>query len=136
MDLKDKLLSSFLAFENQVDLDSPVHEIRSEALKNFELKGFPTKKEEAWKYTSLNALQKTDFSIFPKELNTLEYKEVKKYFLHEVDTYKIVFIDGVYSSYLSETTHDGVDVCLLSAAFSKPVYRETIEKHFNGFDVA
>ena len=131
MDLKDKLLSSFLAFENQVDLDSPVHEIRSEALKNFELKGFPTKKEEAWKYTSLNALQKTDFSIFPKELNTLEYKEVKKYFLHEVDTYKIVFIDGVYSSYLSETTHDGVDVCLLSAAFSKPVYRETIEKHFN-----
>ena len=111
MDLKEKLLSSFLAFENIVDLDNPVHDIRSSAIKNFEQKGFPNKKEEAWKYTSLNALQKVDFSIFPKEENTLEYKEVKKYFLHEVDTYKIVFIDGVYSSYLSEPTHDGVDVC-------------------------
>jgi len=131
MDLKDKLLSSFLAFENTVDLDNPVHEVRSQALKNFEEKGFPNKKQEAWKYTSLNKLQKVDFSIFPKEENTLEYKEVKRYFLHEVDTYKIVFIDGVYSSYLSETTHDGVDVCLMSSAFNKPMYRQIIEAYFN-----
>jgi len=131
MDLKEKLLSSFLAFENNVDLDSPVHDIRSSAIKNFEEKGFPNKKEEAWKYTSLNALQKIDFSIFPKEEETLEYKDVKKYFLHEVDTYKIVFIDGVYSSYLSETTHDGVDVCLMSAALTKPRYKQIIDVYFN-----
>lgn len=97
-----------MAFENIVDLDHPIHDIRSEAIKNFETKGFPSKKEEAWKYTSLNSLQKVDFSIFPKEENALEYNQVKKYFLHEIDTYKIVFIDGIYSSYLSETTHDGV----------------------------
>src|SRR5690606_33691735 len=93
-------------------------------------KGFPSKKEEAWKYTSLNSLQKVDFSIFPKEETTLEYKDVKKYFLHEIDTYKIVFVDGVYSSYLSETTHDGVDVCLMSSAFSKPMFRQVIEVYF------
>ncbi|SNY95131.1 Fe-S cluster assembly protein SufD [Flagellimonas pacifica] len=131
MDLKDKLLSSFIAFENNVDLDNPVHEVRSEAIKNFEEKGFPSKKEEAWKYTSLNNIQKVDFSVFPKQENTLEYKEIKKYFLHEIDTYKIVFVDGVYSSYLSETTHDGVDVCLMSAAFSKPMYKQIIELYFN-----
>ncbi|RUA13023.1 MAG: Fe-S cluster assembly protein SufD [Flavobacteriia bacterium] len=131
MDLKEKLVSSFLAFEDSVDLDHPVHEVRSEAIKNFEAKGFPSKKEEAWKYTSLNSLQKVDFSIFPKEETTLEYKDVKKYFLHEIDTYKIVFVDGVYSSYLSETTHDGVDVCLMSSAFSKPMFRQVIEVYFN-----
>ncbi|WP_422349707.1 Fe-S cluster assembly protein SufD [Flagellimonas sp.] len=131
MDLKDKLLSSFIAFENNVDLDNPIHEVRSEAIKNFEEKGFPSKKEEAWKYTSLNNLQKVDFSVFPKQENTLEYKDIKKYFLHEIDTYKIVFVDGVYSSYLSETTHDGVDVCLMSAAFSKPMYKQIIELYFN-----
>ncbi|MDC6361989.1 MULTISPECIES: Fe-S cluster assembly protein SufD [Flavobacteriaceae] len=131
MDLKDKLLSSFLAFENNVDLENPVHEIRSEAIKNFEEKGFPSKKEEAWKYTSLNSLQKVDFSIFPKQENTLEYKDIKKYFLHEIDTYKIVFVDGVYSSYLSETTHDGVDVCLMSSAFTKPMFRQVIDVYFN-----
>ncbi|MGB5172719.1 Fe-S cluster assembly protein SufD [Eudoraea sp.] len=131
MDLKDKLISSFLAFENNIDVDHPIHDIRSEAIKNFEDKGFPTKKQEAWKYTSLNNLQKTDFSIFPKETNALEYKDVKRYFLHEIDTYKIVFIDGVYSSFLSETTHDGVDICLMSAALTKPIYKEVIDKYFN-----
>ncbi|MEM9363196.1 MAG: Fe-S cluster assembly protein SufD [Bacteroidota bacterium] len=131
MDLKDKLLSSFLAFENNMDLNSPVHEVRSEAIKNFENKGFPSKKEEAWKYTSLNSLQKVDFSIFPKKESTLEYKDIKKYFVHEIDTYKIVFVDGVYSSYLSETTHDGVDVCLMSAALTKPQYRQVIDVYFN-----
>merc|ERR1712146_803342 len=98
---------------------------------NFETKGFPTKKDEAWKYTSLRGLEKIDFCIFPKHETTLEYKDVKKYFLHEIDTYKIVFVDGVYSSYLSETTHDGVDVCLMSSAFSKPMFKQVIEVYFN-----
>ncbi len=131
MDLKEKLVSSFMAFENNVDLDNPIHDIRSEAIKNFETKGFPSRKEEAWKYTSLNSLQKVDFSIFPKEENALEYNHVKKYFLHEIDTYKIVFIDGIYSSYLSETTHDGVDICLMSSALTKPMYKPVIDVYFN-----
>ncbi len=131
MDLKDKLISSFIAFEDNINVNDPVHDIRSEAIKNFELKGFPSKREEAWKYTSLNSLQKIDFSVFPKEEKALEYKDIKKYFLHEIDTYKIVFIDGVYSSYLSETTHDGVDVCLMSSALTKPMYRQIIELYFN-----
>ncbi|WP_373519747.1 Fe-S cluster assembly protein SufD [Pricia sp.] len=131
MDLKDKLISSFMAFENNVDVEHSVHDVRTAAMKNFESKGFPSKKEEEWKYTSLNSLQKTDFSIFPREENTLEYKDVKKYFIHEIDSYKIVFVDGIYSSYLSETTHDGVDICLMSAALTKPMYKQVIDVYFN-----
>ena len=131
MDLKEKLVSSFLAFENQIDIDTPVHDIRSEALKNFEEQGFPSKKEEAWKYTSLKSVLKHDFSVFPKQENTIEYRDVKKYFIHDIDTYKIVFIDGKYSSHLSQTTHDGIDVCLMSSALNKPKYRLIIENYFN-----
>ena len=36
MDLKEKLISSYFAFEEQVDTDSEIHDIRSEAIKNFE----------------------------------------------------------------------------------------------------
>ena len=131
MDLKEKLVSSFLAFENRVDIDSYVHDVRSEAIKVFEEKGFPSKKEEAWKYTSLNKILKEDYSVFPKQENALEYKDVKEYFIHDIDTYKIVFIDGKYSSHLSETTHDGIDVCLMSSALNKPKYRLVIENYFN-----
>ena len=38
MDLKEKLVSSFFAFEDGMDLDHPVHEERSHAIKNFETK--------------------------------------------------------------------------------------------------
>ena len=131
MELKDKLISSFIAFEGQVDMDSPIHEIRSEAIKVFEEKGFPSKKDEAWKYTSLNALLKNDYSVFPKKEIALDFKDIKKYFIHEIDSYKIVFIDGIYSSHLSETTHEGLDACLMSAALSKPKYKIIIENYFN-----
>ncbi|RIA10997.1 iron-regulated ABC transporter permease protein SufD [Flavobacteriaceae bacterium MAR_2010_72] len=131
MDLKEKLVSSFLAFENQVDVDSPIHDVRSEAIKTFEEKGFPSKKEEAWKYTSLNTILKHDYSVFPKQENALEFSDVKKYFIHDIDSYKIVFIDGKYTSHLSQTTHDSMDVCLMSAALAKPKYRLVIENYFN-----
>ncbi|SFN43854.1 Iron-regulated ABC transporter permease protein SufD [Bizionia echini] len=131
MELKDKLVSSFMAFEDRIDIDSPVHDIRSEAIKAFETKGFPSKKDEAWKYTSLNSILKHDYSVFPKQENALDYQDVKKYFIHDIDTYKIVFIDGKYSSYLSQTTHEGIDVCLMSSALNKPKYRLIIENYFN-----
>lgn len=131
MELKDKLLASFMAFEEKIDTHSELHEVRSNAIKNFENKGFPTKKVEAWKYTSLNAILKNDFSVFPKKDNAIEFKDVKKYFLHEIDTYKVVFIDGIFSSFLSSTTHEGLDVCLMSSALTKPKYKMVIDNYFN-----
>lgn len=131
MELKEKLISSFMAFEESVDVHADLHNARTEAIKNFEAKGFPTKKEEAWKYTSLNSVLKNDFSVFPKTENAIEFADVKKYFLHEIDTYKVIFIDGKFSSFLSSTTHDGLDVCLMSSALTKPKYKMVIDEYFN-----
>lgn len=131
MDLKEKLVSSFMAFEEKIDTSSELHDVRTNAIKTFETKGFPSKKEEAWKYTSLNAILKNDFSVFPKQENAVEFATVKKYFLHEVDTYKVIFIDGKFSSFLSATTHEGIDVCLMSSALTKPKYKMVIDEYFN-----
>ncbi|WP_178986542.1 Fe-S cluster assembly protein SufD [Winogradskyella helgolandensis] len=131
MSLKEKLVSSFMALEDTVDVNSSIHDIRTEAIKNFEVEGFPTKRQEDWKYTSLNSILKHDYSVFPKNENALEFKDIKKYFIHEIDSYKIIFIDGKYSSHLSQTTHDGLDVCLMSAALTKPKYKVIIDNYFN-----
>lgn len=131
MALKEKLISSFMAFEERVNADEELHEIRTSAIKIFEDKGFPTKKDEAWKYTSLNSLLKHNFSVFPKSEVSIGIADVKRFFIDETDTYKVVFVNGVFNSFLSSTTHDGIDVCLLSSAISKPKYREIVDKHFN-----
>jgi Fe-S cluster assembly protein SufD len=129
--LKEKLLSSFMAFEEQINLHFDLYNIRTAAIKNFENKGFPTKKEEAWKYTSLNTVLKNDFTVFPKHESAIEFADIKKYFLHEIDTYKLIFVDGKFSSFLSATTHDGLDVCTMSSALTKSKYEAVITQYFN-----
>ncbi|PZD78544.1 Fe-S cluster assembly protein SufD [Mesonia sp. K7] len=131
MDLKEKLVSSFFAFEEQVDVNHSVHQIRTDALKEFEHLGFPSRKEEDWKYTSLNKVLKEDYSLFPKKDSSLEYNDIKKYLIHDLDTYRIVLIDGIYSSHLSSTTHDKIDVCLMSSALSKSKFKPLIDNYFN-----
>ncbi len=131
MKLKEKLLSSYLAFEENIDLENDIHNIRDEAIKFFEHSGFPHKKQEAWKYTSLNSILKEDYSIFPKKEETIEYRDIKKYCIHDIDTYQIVFVDGIYASHLSQTTHDKFDACLMSSALNKAKYKPIIKKYFN-----
>ena len=101
MELKEKLLDSHLAFEQQSEVNEIVQNKRSSALRIFQEKGFPTKKIEAWKYTSLNSILNKDYVLFPRTDSNIELKKVKQYFLHDIDTYKIVFIDGIYSPFLS-----------------------------------
>ena len=129
--LKEKLLSSFIAFENQTNIDSYVHDIRSEAIKQFESIGFPNKKLENWKYTSLKNLLNTDYTVLPEINNVLEFKNIKKYLIDDIDSYKIIFVDGKYCSHLSETTHEGMDICILSAALTQSKYELIIENYFN-----
>lgn len=127
--LQDKLVSSFILFENSLGeaADSPVHQLRQEGMRIFEQKGFPTKKDEEWKYTNLRPVAKHDYRIFPQTEVHLEYKDVKRYFLNDIDTYKVVFVDGVYSSWLSQTTHQGADVCTFSNALRK--YRNVVDEY-------
>ena len=71
--LKEKLLSSFIAFEDQKDMVIYVHWIRIKAIKTFDKEGSPNKKLENWKYTSLNKTLNHDYKLFPSEPKPLEF---------------------------------------------------------------
>ena len=92
-----------MAFEASLNGHSktPVHKIRSEAFDRFEKLGFPTQKNEEWKYTSLIPITKRDYSFTPNSDEALEYRDVKQYLVHEIDSYRIVFVDGMFSSWMS-----------------------------------
>ena len=51
--------------------------------------------------------------------------------IDDVESYKIIFVDGKYSSHLSETTHDGMDICILSSALNQTKYDLLIENYFD-----
>tara|TARA_Y100000813_G_C24162158_1_gene352549 strand:+ start:1938 stop:3254 length:1317 start_codon:yes stop_codon:yes gene_type:complete len=129
--LKEKILSSFLAFENEKDIDSYVHSIRSKAIKKFESEGFPTKKLESWKYTSLKRALKYDYKLFPSQKDIIDFKDIQDYLINDIESYKIVFVNGKYYSNLSETTHEGMDICILSSALTQSKYDLIIENYFD-----
>lgn len=131
--LKDKLVSSYMVMEqelNNADI-AAVGEIRQDALHFFEQNGFPTKRDEEWKYTNLKPILKHDYKLLPKTDEAIEFKDVKRYFLNDVDTYRLVFINGVYSSWLSKTTHQGYDICTFSSALKR--FKEDVETHFSQY---
>ena len=97
MSLKDKLVSSFLAFELDADINSSIHEIRSKSIKDFEKIGFPDRKHEDWKYTPIKKVLNEDLKIFSKRRHLLDFDKVKDFFISGIESYKIVFIDGIIS---------------------------------------
>ncbi len=129
--LKDTLESSFIVFENDLngEAHSPIHKIRQQAFQRFEKMGFPTKRDEEWKYTNLKPILKPNFRIFPGTENSIDFAHIKKYFLSDLDSYKLVFVDGVFSSWLSETTHDKFDICTFSSMLTK--YQDVATRYFN-----
>ena len=131
--LKDKIASTYVVLENE--LNNPnlaaISQKRQQAIEHFQRVGFPTKRNEEWKYTSLKPVLKHDFKLLNETNEDIEFKDVKRYFLNEIDTYKLVFINGVFSSWLSNTTHHGYDVCTFSSALKR--FQPIVEKNFGQY---
>ena len=98
MNLKEKWVAAFEAFPHKDDI---LKDIRKEALSFFAEKGFPHKKVEAWKYTSLSNLQATDYSLWQPIHNktTLSPEVLHKYAI--ADCYQLVFVNGYYCPEMS-----------------------------------
>ena len=131
MSLKEKMVSSFLAFELDTDINSKVHDIRTKSIKDFEKIGFPTRKNEYWKYTPIKKVLDDKLTIFKKKRHLIEFEKVKDFFLGGIESYKIVFIDGVFDPLWSDTTHKGVDICIMSSILENKKYEDLISKYYN-----
>ena len=127
MDLKEKWVASFEAFPHKDDI---LKDIRKEALSFFAEKGFPHKKIEAWKYTSLSKLQATDYSLWQpvNEKATLSAEVLHEYSIK--DCYSLVFVNGFYCAEMSSKEIAGVTITPLLEALHKGG-EAFISKYFN-----
>jgi len=81
--------------------DGSVHNLKKEAFKSFKAQGFPTPKEEAWKYTNLSELTASDF--VRAERSVISSPEIISAYLPEgLDSHCIVFVNGFYDEKLSQ----------------------------------
>ncbi len=66
-----------------------------------------------------------------KQKKQLDLKRLKEYLINEIESYTLIFVDGVFSSFLSDTTHEDCDVCVLSSALTRPKYKMVVDNYFN-----
>lgn len=105
MKLQDKLSQSFEALCGQLTgLESvDLLDLRAQSFDYFESQGFPTNKDEEWKYTSLNRIIKRDFDFDYKESSALLPQDIAPFLCADIDSYQLVFINGMFNAPLSKT---------------------------------
>ena len=74
---------------------------------------------------------KYDYKLFPSQKDIIDFKDIQDYLINDIESYKIVFVNGKYYSNLSETTHEGMDICILSSALTQSKYDLIIENYFD-----
>jgi len=105
--LYDKLIADFGAYETNIngEANSPFHTKRKLALDFFKANGFPTTKNEAWKYTSLKEFQSHEYaSILSNKIN--EKLDVSPWLPQGFEGQIMVFINGAFSAVNSSVIED------------------------------
>jgi Fe-S cluster assembly protein SufD len=94
--LKEKLENYFSNFNE----NDSFYNLRNDAFNYFNLNGFPTRKNEDWKYTNVAFANKLDFEI-NSQSNNINKKQIENLLIPNVTENLIVFVNGIYKDEFS-----------------------------------
>ena len=115
---------------NQIEqLKSTLSSERTEALSQFLAAGFPTKKDEEYKYTDLSEAVNKQYSLVPKQEFHITKEQLDQLHLGEEHFDFIVFVNGKFQKALSKISVENAEFLTLNNAFSSN--KDLIEKYFN-----
>jgi Fe-S cluster assembly protein SufD len=102
-DRKDWYLARFADFEQGLngEASTAVHAARRQAIARFGELGFPSGRDEEWRYTSIAALLREDFD--PLHDDAELPNNIDSLLVGGLDSYVLVFVDGRYAAGLSQT---------------------------------
>ena len=98
--LKEQLIQ---AFKDSAKNGLPFKSVREKYIQQFDADGFPTVKDEEWKYTNLLPLIKKDYA-FENMCGSISKEQLEEFILTDTDSYFLVFVNGVLSEDLSTIT--------------------------------
>lgn len=129
-----KIFLDYELFKNKNPTNKRIELIRERSIKFFNKKGIPTIKDEDWKYTNVLPILDQNFNIVIDNNFNINYDKLKKYFITDVDNYRLVFINGIFNGFLSnitESTNNDFDILNLSLVFKSKKYEFIIQSFYN-----
>ncbi|MBV9468237.1 MAG: Fe-S cluster assembly protein SufD [Abitibacteriaceae bacterium] len=137
-DARDRYLDAFRTFEamqpQNGDGISWLRELRTAAIRRFEELGFPTTRDEEWKYTDISPIANLIGSpADAAQVQGLSASDVEPFTLQGLDALRLVFVNGHYAEALSSvgTLPKGVVLSSLAAAIrsDSPVVRSHLAQY-------
>lgn len=101
------------------------------ALDQFLAQGFPTKKDEEYKYTLLKEITEKDYQIEPSEANTISKTQWETLHLGEEHFDFLTFVNGKLHPELSHISIDNAEFLTLKYALSNPKYEALLAEKYN-----
>ena len=131
--LGEQLVSSFTDFESRLNgaKASAIHAVRKEALEIFNQKGFPSTKDEEWKYTNLQPILKNEWLLDETDVSKITQKDIEPFLIKGSEYNLLLFVNGKFVPSLSNIKDEGITACSLSEAIHE--HSPVVEKHFTKY---
>lgn len=103
--------------------------VREQALERFAGLGFPTPRQEDWKYTNVQPIEKRAYRLAPASCLGMDRDDLEPFLVRGLRAHRLVFVNGLFAQELSTsgTSPNGVVLDSLSRAFSR--HPELVEAH-------
>jgi len=124
--------SRFDVFEQSLNgaKSTSVHAMRRGAMQRFKELGFPTTRQEEWRFTNILPITKIQFQpILRNELHGVTKSDLQPYALDHA--LRLVFVDGMFSQELSDSSSHPAGLIAGSLAETLKKHPDTIQSYFN-----
>lgn len=132
----DHYLAEFARIERHLAGDNALNAQRKTSLRAFADAGFPSTRQEDWKYTDLRALEKRRFESLESP-GELTQSELETHLPKDLDALRLVFLDGHFQPGLSSDTSalEGIEISSLGAqsGAAGSLSPEAVDRTINGY---
>ncbi|MPR32764.1 Fe-S cluster assembly protein SufD [Salmonirosea aquatica] len=131
IDLKSELISDFRRREQAMngEAGTPFHQIRQQALERFETLGFPTPRNEEWKYSNVRNLVSHNYNFSAK--HQVSSETIGNISIPNLTGNVLYFVNGQYEAGLSSIVSPAEQISILSLREALEKQPELIQMYFN-----
>jgi Fe-S cluster assembly protein SufD len=128
---KDRYLETFARFEKTAAGNGQewLHPVRRAAIARFAELGFPTTRDEDWRFTNVDPIAQTSFTLASDTGIELTSRDIKRFAIPGLSGIQLVFVNGRYAASLSSpgSPRNGLSVRSLAQAIRDD--RDVLEQH-------
>src|SRR5438034_8353660 len=135
-DVKERYVAAFKAFAGNGAGAAPpwLHEIREGAIARFTELGFPTMKQEEWRFTSVAPIAETRFALArPDATRTPAPRDIDRFVPRAAGRRRLVFVNGRHVPALSATEGLPAGVTALGLAEACRHHGDLVRRHLGRY---